>query len=415
MHPIRFGHQCLLRKNSKAKRRAKARRGAMLVFVCVLTVVFLFAVAMSVDVAYMHLVNSELRAASDAAAKAAAQQLSDEVRSQANTTISGSSTAQLQAAIAEMDTTLRANVTNKAKAIAQTNLVAGRGLQLSTSDIEIGRSVRSGSGRYQFTPDGTPHNSVRVTGRRTNGSISGNVGLFFGRVFGTSSYQPQQQAIGTFVQRNVVLVIDRSGSMKFNEEGDRIYGDSFGPDSKITKLKESLDSFMVFLNASKTTEKIGMVSFSNDATLNQPLTTNMNAVRNAYIGLLPDGRTGIALGIDAGVSLMNQDLQSQFVERTLVVLTDGQENVGRDGVDYGDGSENLVPLSQSAVTAAQDAAAQGFNVFSITYCVDSPKGKDTLEEVARVGGGKYYDATGQASLEDAFKDIAFTLNAMLTN
>ncbi len=415
MYPVRFRHQCLLSNNRKAKRRAKARRGAMLVFVCVLTIVFLFAVAMSVDVAYMHLVNSELRAASDAAAKAAAQQLSDEVRFRASTTISGSSTAQLRAAIAAQDATLRANVNNKAKAIAQTNLVAGRGLQLSNSDIEIGRSVRSGSGRFQFTPDGTPQNSVRVTGRRTNGSISGNVGLFFGRVFGTSSYQPQQQAIGTFVQRNIVLVIDRSGSMKFNEEGDRIYGDGFGPDSKITKLKESLDSFIVFLNATRTTEKIGMVSFSNDATLNRPLTTNMNDVRNAYLGLLPDGRTGIALGIDAGVSLMNQDLQSQFVERTLVVLTDGQENIGRDGVDYGDGSDNLVPLSQSAVTAAQAAADQGFNVFSITYCVDSPKGKDTMQEVARVGKGKYYDATGQVSLEQAFQDIAFTLNAMLTN
>jgi Ca-activated chloride channel homolog len=394
-----FQSSILFNKNRNAKRRAKARRGAMLVFICVLTIVFLFAVAMSVDVAYMHLVNSELRAASDSAAKAAAQQLSDEVRSRA---ASGGSISQ-------------SNVINRAKTVAQTNLVAGRGLQLSTSDIEIGRSVRSGAGRYQFTPGATPENSVRVTGRRTNGSISGNVGLFFGRVFGTSSYQPQQQAIGTFVQRNIVLVIDRSGSMKFNEEGDRIYGDTFGPDSKITKLKQSLDSFMVFLNSSKTTEKIGVVSFSNDATMDRSLTTSINAVRNAYVGLVPDGRTAIALGIDAGVSLMNQDLQSQFVERTLVVLTDGQENIGRDGVDYGDGGDNLVPLSQSAVTAAQDAAIQGFQVFSITYCVDSPKGRDTMQEVARIGGGKYYDATGQASLNEAFKDIAFTLNAMLTN
>lgn len=373
----------------------------MLIFVGILMIVLLFAVALSIDVAYMHLVNSELRVATDAAAKAAAQQLSEEVRSQALAT-SGA-------------TLNRANVINRAKQVAESNLVAGQALRLRNSDVEIGRSTRVGSGRFQFLVNGSPPNSVRVVGRRTNDSLSGNVGLFFGRFFGATSYQPQQHATASFIQRDIVLIIDRSGSMKFNEAGDRIYGDSFGPESKITKLKQSLDSFVFFLNASKTTERIGVVSFSNDASTNQSLTTNMNRVRNAYVSMVPDGRTGIALGIDAGVQLVLNDTQSQFVEKTLVVLTDGQENVGRDGVDYGDGSDNQVPLSQSAITAAKDAADQGFTVFSITYCVDSPKGKDTMERVAQMGGGKYYDATGQASLNQAFRDIAFSLNSMLTN
>ncbi len=121
---------------------ARKRRGAMLIFVGILMIVLLFAVALSIDVAYMHLVNSELRVATDAAAKAAAQQLSEEVRSQALAT-SGA-------------TLNRANVINRAKQVAESNLVAGQALRLRNSDVEIGRSTRVGSGRFQFLVNGSP-------------------------------------------------------------------------------------------------------------------------------------------------------------------------------------------------------------------------------------------------------------------
>jgi Mg-chelatase subunit ChlD len=257
-------------------------------------------------------------------------------------------------------------------------------------------------------------NSVRVFGDRSSGSISGSVNLYFAKFFGVADFEPRQVAVGTFMQRNIVLVLDRSGSMKFNEAGDRIYGDGYGPESKITKVKQSLNSFMSFLTGTGTAETIGVVSFSNDAVIDVGLTTNLTDVQNAYNALVPDGRTGIALGIDRAVQLIHGYPQSQFVENTIVVLTDGQENIGRDGVDYGDGAVNQVPVSVGAPTAALDAAAQGISVCAITYCIDSAKGKDTMIDVANNGRGKYYDAVGQADLNQAFMDIAYTVSAMLT-
>ena len=58
------------------KRLRQPRRGAMLVLVAITLVIFIVALVFSIDVAYMQLVRSQLRAAADAAAKAGAQMLS---------------------------------------------------------------------------------------------------------------------------------------------------------------------------------------------------------------------------------------------------------------------------------------------------------------------------------------------------
>jgi len=158
-------------------------------------VAFLVTVAFSVDIAYMNLVKSELRTATDAAAKAAAETLAR--------------TQDVSAAIA------------RGKEIALENKVANVGLQLKDSDLVFGRSQLGNAGRFDFTPGANPKNSVRVNGQRTNGSLSGNVQLFFGRVFNVQSFQPEEFSTATFIQRDIVLVVDRSGSMldlnKFND------------------------------------------------------------------------------------------------------------------------------------------------------------------------------------------------------
>jgi Flp pilus assembly protein TadG len=59
-----------IHKKQGTRAAAKHRRGAMLVLVLVMIVAFIVTVAFSVDIAYMNLVKSELRSATDAAAKA---------------------------------------------------------------------------------------------------------------------------------------------------------------------------------------------------------------------------------------------------------------------------------------------------------------------------------------------------------
>ena len=59
--------------NPKSRRKqADRRQGAMLVLVAITLIIFIVsALVFSIDIAYMQLVRSQLRAAADAAAKAA--------------------------------------------------------------------------------------------------------------------------------------------------------------------------------------------------------------------------------------------------------------------------------------------------------------------------------------------------------
>ena len=157
----------------------------MAVMIAVLLLVFLAAVAFSVDVAYMQLTQTRLRTATDAAARAGGEAL-----------------ARLQ----DVPSARQA-----AKDLAAANLVAGEPLILDDGDIVFGSSDRDADGAWTFTPGGEPVNALRVYGRRTADSASGAVGLFFGRIFGVSTFEPTQTASVVRFDRDICLVVDRSG------------------------------------------------------------------------------------------------------------------------------------------------------------------------------------------------------------
>jgi hypothetical protein len=128
----------------------------------------------------MQLVRTELRTATDAAARAGAKELS------ISQNISRARAAAVDA--------------------ARRNEVAGRGLILSREDIEFGSSEQDNSAaRFLFDPDGDPINAIRITGRREEGSAAGPVALFFGRLMGVRHFEPVQTATST--------ILDRAGSL----------------------------------------------------------------------------------------------------------------------------------------------------------------------------------------------------------
>ena len=140
------------------------RRAAMAVLVAVMLVVFVAMAAFSVDVARMQLVQTELRAATDASARAGAEALSR--------TQSGS--AAVQAAI---DAAAR-------------NRTAGAPLLLASDDVVLGASTLQADGSWAFTAGVQPYTAVRVSGKRTASSQSGEVALFFGPLLNVDSFAP---------------------------------------------------------------------------------------------------------------------------------------------------------------------------------------------------------------------------------
>lgn len=327
----------------------------MLVLICVMIFAFMVTVAFSVDIAYMHLVKSELRTATDAAAKAAAEAL-----------------ARTQNVRQSLD---------RGKEIANENLVANQGLALLDSDFVFGRSELAPSGKFVFTGGGIPSNSVRVVGKRDRGSPLGSVPLFFGRIFNVQSFEPEEAATATYVQRDIVLVVDRSGSML--------------DDNKFVGLRNAVNIFTATLSASPVQERVGLASYSTTATEDIELTDNLALIDTAMARMPVSGFTNISGGVDAGGNVMNRGRSRQFVERTMIVLTDGIQNRGRP-----------------ARLAAADQAARGMVIHAITFGADAER--RTMQEVATLGKGRYFHANDNRQLAQIFREIALTLSTILT-
>jgi Ca-activated chloride channel homolog len=347
--------QHVLTATRKTRDRARSRKGAMLILICVMIFAFLVTVVFSVDIAYMNLVKSELRSATDAAAKAAAETLAR--------------TQDRNAAVA------------RGQAIASENRVANQPLQLRSTDFAFGRSQQGRDGKFEFVVGGAPFNSVQVNGARTNSSASGSVPLFFGRIFNVNSFQPTELSTATYIQRDIVLVVDRSGSMlDFNKFND---------------LRAAITLFTSILASSPVEERVGLASYATSQSEDVELTENLTLINNAMAAMPVDGFTNISGGIDAGGRIMSRGRSREFVEKTMIVLTDGIQNRGRP-----------------ARLAAQDAAAGGTTIHAITFGRDADQ--RAMQEVARVGGGRFFHANNGAQLRQVFEEIALTLSTILT-
>lgn len=112
----------------------------------------------------------------------------------------------------------------------------------------------------------------------------------------------------------VALVLDRSYSMSAT---------AGGTSTRSSLLKNAVDVFHALMLPD---DEIGVVSFDDIAETPLPLTTQSAGLGTLLTGtaLDPRGNTGIGLGIQAGAPLL---AASTHTNRSMVVLTDGNENV----------------------------------------------------------------------------------------
>lgn len=364
------------------------RRGVVAPLVAILLPVLLLLLGFSVDLAHMQKARSELRVATDNAARAAA------------------------AALARTDSFQQAR--NAAKGVALANTVAGKGLELADEDIGFGRSLRQGN-KYIFQAGMTPANSVKVSSKRTAKSLGGSVSLFFGSLLGKSDFEPEADAVASFLNVDICLVLDRSTSMKVDassdEEGlytnDSRYCQPPGYDTRWVALDGAVRDFTKILRKSNAVEHVAVVTYSSDitgtvfesvcgqpyrttfaSTLDVPLTSSMDtidAVINDLTNALWNGNTDIESGMRTGLAelLANSRPTSDM---KLIVLTDGNENIG------------------SSAAAAKDCAAADVQVHTITFGDFADQA--TMKAVADIGGGAFQHAKDAKTLRKAFRKLA---------
>ena len=326
----------------------------MLVLLVIMLIVFFVAVAFTVDVAYMHLVRGELRTATDAATKAAAESLAR--------------TQDVNQAIA------------RGQEIARENFVAGKGLELEPSDFRFGNSKQQSDDRFEFRENRIPVNSIQVNARRTVGSRSGSVGLFFGRMLGRNFFEPTERATATFVERDLVVVVDRSGSMQ---------------GQKFADLQRAMLTFVSVIRAAKLDTRVGLASYSSDATENVQLTSIMDLITTAMSRMPVAGSTSISRGMSAGANIMKRARTGQIVERSMIVLTDGLHNTG--------------PLPEPV---AVSIAADDIVIHTISFGSDADVTR--MQNIAAVGKGQSFKADTGLQLDNVFRELALTLSTVIT-
>ena len=346
-------------KSPTTVNRNLERRGAMLPMVALTMVILFVAVVFSIEIAYMHMVRAELRTATDAAARAGAETL-----------------ARTQDENAAIDAAL---------AVAELNNVAGSGLQLTRDQVELGATQLGADDKFSFQPNQFPLTAVRIAGDRTQNSIQGSVPLFFGRLLGQANFQPTQTATASSSVRDIALVLDRSGSMARTENGS----------SRIEDLKAAVQVFIDEINTSSPSSTISLTTYSTNSSRNLPLTTNFNTIENQVQQLQPDGFTNIFQALQQGSDSLAQDPnQRRFADKTIILMTDGNFNVGG-----------------TPVPSAQVAAARGHQIHTITFSSGANQG--IMQQVAQIGEGTHIHADNGDDLAEAFREIARSLAVLL--
>ena len=213
----------------------------------------------------------------------------------------------------------------------------------------------------------------------------------------------------------VILTLDVSGSMR---------ADDVAP-SRIEAAKAAAKAFVEKQPANV---RIGVVSFSDSASLVQAPTKDRTAVLSAISRLAPQRRTAIGSGIIASVAAIFEDESAKspapdagdigsqppsptpvepgtYASAAIVLLSDGQSNTG--------------PLP---VDAAEQAAEKGVRVYTVGlgsptgavlqtggYSVRVRLDEETLKLIAQKTDGKYFKADNEADLVNIYSGLSSKL------
>lgn len=372
-------------------------RGAIAPLLAISLPALLILIGFAVNLAYMELVRGQLRITCDSAAKAALVQY-------------GSSQSQSTAR-------------TFASAVAANNLVANQVLSFASSNISFGNSTKSG-GVYVFTTGGTPSNSVQVT-------RSVSAAMLFSAFLPVGTFSTTQTSTVTRISHDIVLVLDRSASMAFDQSSSEfVYPPDIGSqgtaiqsyftppsltNSRWAALSSAVASFVSTLQARNLDVHVSLVTFSEtysfgnysstEASLDVPLTSDLTqttskmAYWNTQVLL---GNTNISAGLTLAQTQLTGANARVVADRTVILLTDGVPTTGNTDIP---------------------TVVQGLNQNSsivthvITFGAEAASGnaQTVMQNAATSGNGMYFSAPDAATLQTAFQTIADSLPAVYTN
>jgi len=193
---------------------------------------------------------------------------------------------------------------------------------------------------------------------------------------------------------SVVLAIDVSGSMA-------------ATDVQPSRLAAARQAATTFVNALPKDAEVGLISFSDTAHVNAPLTRDHKAMLGAIESLRANGGTAIGDGLGLALDqLMARpaDAQGQRPPGLIVLLSDGRSTVGTD------------PMS---VTARAKQANIRIDTIGVGQRGVNPMigrqyvgelDEQTLSAIASETGGEYFYASEAGQLQRIYADLGSRVN-----
>ncbi len=206
-------------------------------------------------------------------------------------------------------------------------------------------------------------------------------------------------------QGTVILAIDVSGSMN---------ADDLKPD-RIEAAKAAARSF---IDRQPEGVQIGIVSFSDAASLLQPPTSDRAQALAALDRLQADGGTAIGSAINMSLNSLFAKPGSNVMAATpapaaaapvgsyssglVVLLTDGENTWGPSPIDAAQNAANEGVRIYTVGIGSAAGALLHVNGQNITAGLD----EETLKQIAQMTGGKYYNATTETDLTKIYENLS---------
>lgn len=255
-----------------------------------------------------------------------------------------------------------------------------RGIRISANNTIIQQPLNLQGGEITFLDSRT----VRVTVTRT-------VNLFFSRFFGLNTTQIQMTATATIGNRDVMLLFDRSGSMD---------DDTVDPNVP-QPITDTQNAAIYFVNKiqgnSSALDRVGLVSYSTNATLDRGLTSNFGAIINTIQSYEADGFTNIG-GAIRSARRHQVSRQRSRTYKVQILLSDGMAN------RPGSGMPTNPTARRYALKQARRAADKGVKIFTIS--LGNQTDQALMNQIANITGGRHFYAPTTADLDAIFDKIA---------
>ena len=221
-------------------------------------------------------------------------------------------------------------------------------------------------------------------------------------LFGKDSTIVSARAVAGAQATDVMIALDRSGSMCADSHGLQLNCPASAPDHEpMTSVKAAANGFGTLFEPGYA--RMGLVSFSTEATLDQVISTDFgigSGLETAVNDIYPSGRTNIGDAIAGAIDeVMYGGATRADALKVIVLLSDGVPNRCAGGSSC---SENAA--ANYARAKAQEAAGHGITIYAIGLGTNLDEA--LMQDLADIGNGAYIQSPTAGDLDAAFDEIA---------